>query len=261
MSDTPVLEAGDWCGPLEALLEEVRRRTLDVRALPLMQLIEQFSECVESGMTTRPLERTADWLVLASTLVQLRSSLMLRPDTEGHQTATEEGERLRSRVLRGQALDRAVEAFGALPRLGEHVFARGGPASGDTAVGEQALLAGDFLDALLSLYRRRLKLQPQLRDRAGMPAAFECLKVSEALVWWRSVLQGREDEAGWTLEDGLAGLGASGNGEDAADPGPARRNAAKAAHFLAALELGKQGEVRLDQASLFAQVKVTAAVL
>jgi len=42
MSDDILLEAGVWQGSLDALLQAVRRRALDLRTLPLAELMDQF---------------------------------------------------------------------------------------------------------------------------------------------------------------------------------------------------------------------------
>ncbi|WP_249207944.1 segregation/condensation protein A [Gluconobacter cerinus] len=94
MSEGLLLEVGAWQGPLEALLQAVRRRAIDLRTLPLRELIDQFLICVEEQLKNRPLEQTANDLVLAATLLQMRSALLLRADTEEHLAAHSAAEQL-----------------------------------------------------------------------------------------------------------------------------------------------------------------------
>ncbi|WP_264813227.1 hypothetical protein, partial [Acetobacter oeni] len=104
-------------------------------------------------------------------------------------------------------------------------------------------------DACLALLRRRLRLQPV---RPALPQRFSCFTVSQALAWWRQHL-GEEGRGLYRLEDGLVkSEGIRPEDREAS----LQRNAAKAAHFLAALELGKQGAVTLSQDIQFGTVEL-----
>lgn len=248
MSDgSPHLQAEDWAGPLALLVEQARSGALDLRRMSLLQLIDQLGRIVEEGVHARPLARSADWLVLAATLLQLRSALMLRDGTPERQAATGQTEALRQRALRRAALERAMAAISQIPRLGNQVFGRGG--EGEPRRTDAALLQTDLLDACLALLQRRLRLQSV---RPALPQRFSCFTVSQALAWWRQHL-GEEGRGLYRLDDGLAeDEGIRSEDREA----PLQRNAAKAAHFLAALELGKQGAVTLSQARQFGTVEL-----
>lgn len=246
MSDeAPYLQIDSWSGPLDVLVERARARALDLRQMPLLDLVEQLSRSVDTGLRERPLVQSAQWLVLAATLLQLRSVLMLGNAEPHSRSAMAQVEELRHRALRRQALAQAVSAFSRRPRLGEQVFGR----EREEVCCEVRLLQTDLLDACLALLRRRLKLQPR---RPALPQPFSCFTVSQALAWWRQQLS-KEKRPFYRLGEGLPKEDETAKAHASAS---LQRNATKAAHFLAVLELGKQGTVALAQGRPFGEVAI-----
>ncbi|MBS1084580.1 segregation and condensation protein A [Gluconobacter kondonii] len=243
MSDDILLEVGVWQGPLDALLQAVRRRALDLRTLPLLDLIDQFLICVEEQLDTRPLEQTANDLVLAATLLQMRSALLLREDTEEHLAAHSAAEQIQRVLLRKDMLLRAVECFETRPVLGDSVFGRGKlPPSSSTAETVSSILTRDLLDALLSVSRRRKKLVPV--KRIFQPSFKPRLSVQDAMAWWQRKIRDHP-ESTWDLVEGVMSLSPRGSLQSLT-----QRKAEWAAHLSAVLELEKRGELYLRQLHL-----------
>ncbi|MEJ5143680.1 segregation and condensation protein A [Gluconobacter albidus] len=249
MSEGLLLEVGAWQGPLEALLQAVRRRAIDLRTLPLRELIEQFLICVEEGLKNRPLEQTANDLVLAATLLQMRSALLLREDTEEHLAAHSAAEQLQRVLLRKDTLLQAVECFETRPVLGESVFGRGKlPPSPSAAETASSILTQDLLDALLSASRRRAKLRPP--ESIFQPSFVPRVSVQDALVWWQRKVRDYP-ESTWDLIEGVVDL-APGEGPQSLT----QRKAAWAAHFLAILELARKGKALCEPLTLSEHFKI-----
>ena len=252
MSDEILLEVGVWQGPLDALLQAVRRRALDLRTLPLLDLIDQFLICVEEQLDTRPLEQTANDLVLAATLLQMRSALLLREDTEEHLAAHSAAEQIQRVLLRKDMLLRAVECFETRPVLGDSVFGRGRQSpSSSTAETVSSILTRDLLDALLSVSRRREKLVP--KESIFQPSFEPRLSVQDALAWWQRKIRDHP-ESTWDLVEGVISLSSKGDSESLT-----QRKAAWAAHLSAVLELARKGELLLKLLSCCEQLKVVHA--
>ncbi|MBS1066885.1 segregation/condensation protein A [Gluconobacter kondonii] len=249
MSDDILLEVGVWQGPLDALLQAVRRRALDLRTLPLLDLIDQFLICVEEQLDTRPLEQTANDLVLAATLLQMRSALLLREDTEEHLAAHSAAEQIQRVLLRKDMLLRAVECFETRPVLGDSVFGRGKlPPSSLVFETASSILIRDLLDALLSVSRRREKLVP--KESIFQPSFEPRLSVQDALAWWQRKIRDHP-ESTWDLVEGVISLSSKGDSESLT-----QRKAAWAAHLSAVLELARKGELLLKLLSCCEQLKV-----
>ncbi|MBS1075714.1 segregation/condensation protein A [Gluconobacter sp. Dm-73] len=243
MSDEILLEVGVWQGPLDALLQAVRRRALDLRTLPLLDLIDQFLICVEEQLDTRPLEQTANDLVLAATLLQMRSALLLREDTEEHLAAHSAAEQIQRVLLRKDMLLQTVERFETRPVLGDSVFSRGRQSpSSSTAETVSSILTRDLLDALLSVSRRREKLVP--KESIFQPYFEPRLSVQDALAWWQRKIRDHP-ESTWDLVEGVMSLSPRGSLQSLT-----QRKAEWAAHLSAVLELEKRGELYLRQLHL-----------
>src|SRR5215212_10215982 len=67
-------------GPLDLLLYLVKREEVDVRDIPIARIVEQFQAYLDV-LTLIDVERAGDFLVMASTLMEIKSKLLLpRPE-------------------------------------------------------------------------------------------------------------------------------------------------------------------------------------
>lgn len=90
-------------GPLDLLLSLVRDRQLDIATVPLASLAQQYFDYI-MVMEALDVELAAEYLVIAATLVFLKSKSLLPPLpveflAEGEETAEEVEERLRRRLI------------------------------------------------------------------------------------------------------------------------------------------------------------------
>jgi segregation and condensation protein A len=75
--DTFILKFDAWEGPIEALLELARNQKVDLAAINLLELIDQYEVVVVRAMALR-IELAADWLVMATWLTYLKSKILLK---------------------------------------------------------------------------------------------------------------------------------------------------------------------------------------
>jgi segregation and condensation protein A len=89
-------------GPLDLLLNLVREQQLDIATVPLALVADQYFAYI-SAMDVLDVEIAADYLVIASTLVFLKSKAMLPPIPQEFETSEESAEsveaRLRERLI------------------------------------------------------------------------------------------------------------------------------------------------------------------
>ncbi|MDK2898586.1 MAG: segregation and condensation protein, partial [Thermotoga sp.] len=63
-------------GPLDLLLYLVRKKKVDIRQVPISQLADEFVEYLEH-MKRLDMKITSDFLEMASTLMELKSKLLI----------------------------------------------------------------------------------------------------------------------------------------------------------------------------------------
>ena len=115
-----ILEAFE--GPLDLLLYLIRKENLDILDIPMAPLTRQYLEYVEAMRATN-LELAAEYLVMAATLMEIKSRLLLpRPPAA---EAAEEDPRaeLVRRLLEYERIKKAAQQLDQLPQLGRDVLA------------------------------------------------------------------------------------------------------------------------------------------
>src|ERR687889_830514 len=116
------LRIDGWEGPLDLLLTLARAQKVDLAAISILELVDQYIAYISEARALK-LEIAADYLVMAAWLAYLKSCLLLPKDPEADPSAEEIAMRL-------QMLDAMREAGARLmgrDRIGRDVFVRGAP--------------------------------------------------------------------------------------------------------------------------------------
>ncbi|MFT8242660.1 segregation and condensation protein A [Roseomonas sp. BN140053] len=222
-------------GPLDLLLDLARSQKVDLAALDILSLVDQYLAVIEGARQVR-LELAADWLVMAAWLAWLKSRLLL-PDPEPDEDAEAATESLTDRLMGLEALRAGAGWLGGRPVLGRDVFARGTPES-LTEQREGALSAD--LPALLHAWTAALRRAAA--KRPYVPKHRSLWTVRDALDRLRRLLVGGPD---WNeLLHFLPTLSAD----------PVERRAAMASTLIAGLELARGGGVELRQEAPFGPI-------
>ncbi len=79
-------------GPLDLLLYLIKKSDLDVCDIPIAQVTDQYLEYIEM-MKMLDLEIVGDFLVMAATLIQIKSRMLLPPDPSQEEEKEEEDPR------------------------------------------------------------------------------------------------------------------------------------------------------------------------
>jgi len=124
-ADTPNLDLDGFSGPLDLLLRLARSHDVNLAALPVTAIIDQLAIAMSAAPAAMPLSQKADWLVMASWILLLRSSLLLPADAPAQQDAQLEAGQLRDRLLALQEAQGLAAWLDRRPMLGRDVFARG----------------------------------------------------------------------------------------------------------------------------------------
>jgi segregation and condensation protein A len=252
MPATPMLHLDGFDGPMDLLLDLVERQRIDLGRMSILILVEQFLAASDQLRDHVAIERRADWLVMATRLVLLRSRLLFPESPEAAKAAEQEAASALRRLDELVAMRAAAAWLGAQPILGETVFARGLPERTGLLLGtEHAVDVIAFLWASLSFFEDDAA-EPDTVTRYR-PSWSDLYSVTEAQDRILRILGDGGD--GQELERFLPkppAAAEAGGGDD-----PLRLYAAWATTFSASLELAKQGDVTLAQDANFADIYVS----
>jgi segregation and condensation protein A len=124
----PVLAVDGFEGPLDWWLDMARSHRIDLAKLSIAALIEAFATALDTALARRvdgQLARWAAWTVMAATLTELWSRLLLPADAPAARAAVEEAEALRRHLLERARLGAAADWLDRRVQLGRDVFRRG----------------------------------------------------------------------------------------------------------------------------------------
>ena len=220
-------------GPLDLLLYLIRRQNLDILDIPIAEITRQYVEYVELMQELR-LELAGEYLVMAATLAEIKSRLLLPRPAAVEDEETDPRADLVRRLQEYERYRLAAENLDRLPREGRDFFAAGVDASAiepwrPAPLVSLADLAAAFADVVA---------------RAAMFATHHVT---------REALSVRERMAAV-----LARLGSNGSGsvEFTALFTPAEGRAGVVVTLLAILELWRERVVDLVQTGPFAPIHV-----
>jgi segregation and condensation protein A len=125
-------------GPLDLLLYLIRKNEIDIYNIPIALITEQYLEYLDM-MRSLNLDLAGEYLVLAATLIHIKSRLLLPPvedEEEGGEGQDPRAELVRQ-LLEYQAFKEAALDLEARPLLDRDVFSRGAPADDQATVEEE----------------------------------------------------------------------------------------------------------------------------
>jgi len=111
-------------GPLDLLLYLVKKNHIDIKDLPVAQITEQYLEYLE-WMRSLDINVASEYLVLAATLIHIKSRMLLPQPQEAQQEQEEDPrEMLINRLLEYQKYKEAVKELRRKAHQQEKVFMR-----------------------------------------------------------------------------------------------------------------------------------------
>ena len=262
---TPLLALDGFDGPLARLLELAREHRVDLARLSLAALLDQL---VAALGRAAPLGDKADWVVMAASLLQLRSRLLPPFDAPARRAAEDAAGRLRGRLLGLAEVQALARWLDGRPRLGRDAFARGAPeVAGFVSPGEAELDVVAFLWACVDLFDADPP-RPDAAEWYAPPPRADLHSVADARA--RILRRLADAPDGRTLDQLLP----EATGVAVATPAPAtpgpdakpsphaslRRRSAWSSTFAAGLELAKRGDVALAQDAASSPVHLALAV-
>lgn len=242
------IELPGFEGPLDLLLHLIRKHELDILNIPIGFITEEYLGYIDA-MTALELAVAGEYLVMAATLLQIKSQMLL-PRAPRIEDDDEDGPQedprqvLVRRLLEYQRYKDAAMQLASRSQMGRDVFVRPSRAAGFRDDAGPAELLGVDLYLLLDAYRKLVATRPAAKLHE---VTQERLSLRETIARIADFLV---ETPRTTLLDVLYRLG----------PEPTTSEIVIA--FLALLEMAKLRMVRLFQARLTsADLIVERAVL
>ncbi len=234
-----VVDIEGYEGPLHVLLALARTQKVDLLKLSITRLAEQYLAFVQEARRQR-FSLAADYLVMAAWLAYLKSRLLLpKPEhkDEKGMPAEDMAAALAFRLMKLEAMRKAVEDLKVQPQLKRDVFTRGDPEA--MVVLPSREIEASLYD-LMSAYVSQRRRESQ---RLYTPAAVEAFPLDDARDRLREMLPRLKT---WTPLAKVAP-------EAHAGGGPTRASYL-ASTFSASLELVKDGLMEAKQLEAFADI-------
>lgn len=226
-------------GPLDLLLYLIRRQRFDILDIPMAELTRQYLRYVELAREHR-LELAAAYLVMSATLMQIKSRMLL-PRRLDPETGEEEDPRaqLAARLLLYEAIKGAATLLDDLPRFGRDFWVAGVEPPGADEPRPVELTAHDLAQAWLDVVARTRLVKSHRIQRQE-------LNVREHMT---ALLRRLMNEGRMALSELWR------------DAPPEVFREQLAVWLLSALELAKEGDVRLEQESAYSEIWIEPAAV
>jgi len=233
-----VLDLEGFEGPIDLLLTLAREQKVDLARISILQLADQYLEFI-AGARAIHLDIAAEYLVMAAWLAYLKSRLLLPEEEkdEDEPSGEEIAALLAFQLRRLEAMREAGAKIMALPQLGRDSFPRGESQQGVARI-TKPIWQASLYDLLRAYGDQRKRKQP-----SQLTIVQTELYSIDLAIQRLSHIVGRIPD--WTT---LLSFLPS----DLADP--LIKRSAVAAHFVASLELTREGKLELRQADPFGPI-------
>lgn len=146
-------------GPLDLLLHLIRQNEMDITDIPIAQIAEQYLTYLEI-MQTLDLDVAAEYLVMAASLAQIKSRMLLPPSgEEGEEDEVDPRAELVARLLEYQRYKEVADALSKRRWLGRDVYDAKGLGPEKVPDDEREIEVGLF--ELIEAFRLVLKVVPE----------------------------------------------------------------------------------------------------
>lgn len=177
-------KAGGFEGPLDLLLHLVRINQVDITDIPIVEITRQYHDYLEM-MRELNLEIAGEYVVMAATLMQIKSQMLLPREPALDDDEADPRIELARQLMEYQSVKQAAENLQALDSVRSLVWTRDDSVPEEFA--NEELLAVDVFQ-LLSAFK---KLLGRLGDEARLRLQRDRVSVVEKVEWLTGILERR----------------------------------------------------------------------
>ena len=235
LCDSFLVDISGFEGPLHLLLELSKKHKIDLKKIAIYELAEQYLNYVNQEQKLK-IEIAADYLLMASWLVFLKSKLFLPIEVLEEETVDELTELLTQKLKNLEKIREFSSKIGKLEYLGRDFFSRGEPEVFSKTI--KVKYSSNLLDLLFAYSKIS-----QAETKKPLKISFErTFTVEEALKRINKLIK---DKNNWTSFDKF--LPEIKNNK-------ADYKSAVSSSFVAALELAKSGQIDINQNENFSKI-------
>jgi segregation and condensation protein A len=171
-------------GPFDLLLDLIRKQQIDIYDIPIARITAQYLNYLET-LKELDVEIAGDFLLMAATLIQIKSRLLLPPDpTLPGETPVDPREELVQRLLEYEKYKKAAEMLHQKQQLEDASWTQPGSGEFKNDIAAEPELAVGIYD-LMNAFQQVLQ---RLKDRPRLDIAREEVSVAEMMQHLRRLL-------------------------------------------------------------------------
>jgi len=231
----PPIKVGMYEGPLDLLLDLIRKQQIDIYDIPIARITQQYLDYLHM-LEELNIDVAGEFIFMAATLIHIKSRMLLPPDPNAPPEEEEDPrEELVHRLLEHEQFKNAAQMLQSKRMVEEAMWSQPGIGEFAEAEDEPGLAVSVF--DLISTFREileRAKKRPQIEIRR------EGVTVAQMVEHIKQVLHSRSGPV--SLEELIAGY---------------LWREALIAIFLALLELVRVRAVQLRQKELFGPITIS----
>jgi segregation and condensation protein A len=226
-------------GPMDLLLYLIKKHELDIYSIPIALITQQYLDYIEL-MKSLDMEIAGDFLVMASTLMHIKSRMLLPPseNPEGDEDGVDPRAELIRRLLEYKSFKDAAASLQDKEEAWSKVYTRSAEAAPDIAPDDEPLLFDFHLFDLLAALKDVMARVPD----AGFEVTAETVSITEKI---SHILARLEAEESLLFADLFEG---------------STSKIQVIGTFLALLELIKTRVIRAVQIEQFGAIRIMKAV-
>lgn len=221
-------------GPLDLLLYLINKNEIDIYDIPVALITEQYLQYMEV-LRTLNLDLAGEYLILASTLIHVKSRMLLPDPAPGEEEEDDPRHELVQQLLAYKAYKEAALILDGRPQLERDIFTRGKVATPKEASLSDEILVEASLFDLVAAFQR---VVDNIRLAPGMEIESEKVSMVEKI---QEIMGRLQQETSLTFSDLMAGQNS-------------RRQLLYT--FLAILELVKMNKIRAYQSTPFGSIRL-----
>ena len=173
-------------GPFDLLLHLIRENKLDIYDIPIAKITSQYLEYIEI-MKELNLEIAGEFIVMAATLIHIKSRMLLPPDEETAEEQEDPRQELIQRLLEYQKFKEAAQDFRTREEDWMKIFHRESVSLSEEEQGELSLFDLSLFD-LLDAFKKILDKSPP----EVVSITKETLTVKDKMFVIMEILEGQE---------------------------------------------------------------------